>query len=89
MHVDDELEVEQGAAKRTITAAFRNIVGGEVMEYAQLLSSSRSQDIERMIEHGENMGANAVVDVRITTSAVMAGTSEILAYGTAVILEDE
>ena len=42
-----------------------------------------------MIEHAENMGANAVVDVRITTSAVMAGTSEILAYGTAVILEDE
>jgi len=74
---------------KDITAAFRNIVGGEVMEYAQLLSSSRSQAIERMIEHAENMGANAVVDVRITTSAVMAGTSEILAYGTAVILEDE
>ena len=74
---------------KDIMAAFRNIVGGEVTEYAQLLSSSRSQAINRMIDHAKNMGGDAIVDVRITTSAVMAGTSEILAYGTAVILEDE
>ena len=72
---------------RDIFAGLRNIVGGEIDEYTNLLSQSREQAISRMIEEAKNMNADAVVNVRITTSMVMQASSEILAYGTAVKLK--
>src|SRR5210317_621754 len=70
-----------------IFAGLKNIVGGEISEYTKLQAESREQALQRMIEDAERMGANAVVNVRLTTSMVMQGCSEILAYGTAVIVE--
>ncbi|MFC2087851.1 YbjQ family protein [Bacteroidota bacterium] len=69
---------------RDIFAGLKNLVGGEVSEYTQLLASSREEALKRMIQDAERQGANAVVNVRFTTSTVMQGTSEILAYGTGV-----
>ena len=69
---------------RDIFASFKNLVGGEISEYTKLLADAREQSIQRMIEDAECLGANAIVEVRFTTSAVMQGCSEILAYGTAV-----
>lgn len=69
-----------------IIAALRNLVGGEVREYAQLLAGAREQSMDRMIEDARAMGADAVVTVRITTSTIAQGSSEVLAYGTAVRL---
>jgi uncharacterized protein YbjQ (UPF0145 family) len=71
---------------RDIFAGLKNIVGGEISEYTKLQAESREQALQRMIEDAERMGANAVVNVRLTTSMVMQGCSEILAYGTAVIV---
>ena len=67
-----------------IFAGLKNIVGGEISEYTKLQAQSREQALQRMIEDAERMGANAIVNVRLTTSMVMQGCSEILAYGTAV-----
>ncbi len=72
---------------RNITAAFRNIVGGEVPEYTQLMAQSREHALHRMQEEAEGLGANAVVGIRFMTSMVMSGAAEMLAYGTAVIVE--
>jgi uncharacterized protein YbjQ (UPF0145 family) len=72
---------------RDIFAGLKNIVGGEISEYTKLQAESREQALQRMIEDAERMGANAVVNVRLTTSMVMQGCSEILAYGTAVIVD--
>ena len=74
---------------RDIVAGLRNIVGGEVTEYTRLMAESREQAIARMVEQAESMGANAVVGMRFVTSMVMQGASELLAYGTAVVVEDE
>ncbi|GAB4446875.1 MAG: YbjQ family protein [Bacteroidales bacterium] len=71
---------------RDIMAGFKNIVGGEIEEYTQLQAQSREQALQRMIEDAKKMGADAVVNVRLTTSMIMQGASEILAYGTAVKL---
>jgi len=68
-------------------ASFKNIVGGEVEEYTKLQAESREQAMQRMIKDAERMGANAIVGFRITSSTVMQGASEILAYGTAVKLK--
>ncbi|MCS6981257.1 MAG: YbjQ family protein [Flavobacteriales bacterium] len=73
-------------AMRDLMAVFRNIVGGEIPEYTRLLSDSREQALQRMIEDARRLGADAVVGVRFSTSAVMQGCAEILAYGTAVRL---
>ena len=70
-----------------IFAGLKNIVGGEISEYTKLQAQSREQALQRMTEDAERMGANAIVNVRLTTSMVMQGCSEILAYGTAVILK--
>jgi uncharacterized protein YbjQ (UPF0145 family) len=70
-----------------ITAALRNIVGGEVREYSVLLAQSREEALERMAQRAEALGANAVVGVRFATSMIMSGAAEMLAYGTAVQLE--
>jgi len=69
---------------RDIFAAFKNIVGGEIKEYTKLQAYSREQSLRRMEEDAEKLGADAVVNVRIHTSMIMQGTSEILVYGTAV-----
>lgn len=74
---------------RDILAALRNIVGGEVTEYTKLLAESREQALDRMVEEARLLGANAVVGVRFVTSMVAAGMAELLAYGTAVVVEDE
>jgi len=72
---------------RDIFAGLRNLVGGEIPEYTQLMSQSREQAIARMEADAERMGADAIVNVRFTTAMVMQGCSEILAYGTAVKLK--
>lgn len=72
-----------------ILAFLRNIVGGEVVEYTKLMAESREQALDRMAEEARQMGANAVVSVRFMTSMVSTGMAELLAYGTAVVVEDE
>jgi len=67
-----------------ILAGLRNLVGGEIREYTQLLGQSREQSLDRMAEQARQLGANAVVGLRFTTSMVMGGAAELLAYGTAV-----
>lgn len=71
---------------RDIFAGFKNIIGGEISEYTKLQAQSRDQAIERMISDAEYLGADAVINVRLQSSMVMQGASEILAYGTAVRL---
>ncbi|PHR28624.1 MAG: hypothetical protein COA38_12090 [Fluviicola sp.] len=71
---------------RDILASFKNIIGGEIVEYTQLQAQSREQAIERMTADAESLGADAIVNVRFATSVIMQGASEILAYGTAVKL---
>ncbi|NIO48796.1 MAG: heavy metal-binding domain-containing protein [Candidatus Aminicenantes bacterium] len=72
---------------RDIIAFLRNIVGGEIKDYTKMMAESREQAIDRMIEEAEELGANAIINVRFTTSMIMQSASEILAYGTAVIVE--
>ncbi len=72
---------------RDITAALKNLVGGEIKEYTQLLADAREESMMRMIKDAEKLGADAIVNVRFTTSMVMQATSEILSYGTAVKLK--
>jgi uncharacterized protein YbjQ (UPF0145 family) len=74
---------------RDIMAALRNIVGGEVSDYTKMLAEAREQALDRMIEEASKMGANAVISLRFATSMVMQGAAELLAYGTAVVVEDE
>lgn len=74
---------------RDIFAGLKNIVGGEIKEYSKLQAHSREQAIERMIADANTLGADAIVNVRLTTSMVMQGAAEILAYGTAVKLKEE
>ena len=73
-------------AGRDIAASFKNLVGGELKGYTELLTESRRQAVERMMAQAEQLGANAIVNVRFTTSAVTAGAAELYAYGTAVVL---
>ena len=72
---------------RDIMAGLRGVVGGEITEYTKMMAESREQAIQRMIEDAEKQGSNAIVGMRFTTSMVMQNASEILAYGTAVVLE--
>lgn len=74
---------------RDIGAALRSIVGGEVLEYTKMMAEAREQAIDRMTAEAEALGANAVVEVRFSTSMVMTGAAEILCYGTAVVHEEE
>jgi uncharacterized protein YbjQ (UPF0145 family) len=71
---------------RDIAAGFKNLVGGELRGYTELLTEARRQSIERMISQARQLGADAVVNVRFTTSAITAGAAELYAYGTAVKL---
>jgi len=72
---------------RDIFAGLKNLVGGEIDEYTKLQAQAREEAMQRMIQDAEKMGADAVVNVRFTTSMIMQGASEILAYGTAVKLQ--
>ncbi len=73
---------------RDLMAFFRNIAGGEISEYTKLLADSREMAVQRMVEKAEALGANGIVGTRFITAGIMGGASEILAYGTAVNLED-
>ena len=72
---------------RDIIAILRHIIGGEITDYTKMMAESREQAADRMIEDAQNLGANAIVQIRFTTSMLMGGASEILAYGTAVVVE--
>ena len=74
---------------KDIMAGLRNLVGGEVTEYAKLLSESREQALDRMKAKAEKLGANAVISLQFQTSVIMGGAAEMMAYGTAVVIEDE
>ena len=69
---------------RDIAAGIKNIFGGELKGYTELLNEARGEAIRRMIQQAEGLGANAVVNVRLTTSTITSGASELMAYGTAV-----
>ena len=71
---------------RDIAASFKNLVGGELKGYTELLTEARREAIERMLAQAQQLGADAVVNVRFTTSAVASGAAELYAYGTAVRL---
>ena len=73
---------------KDIMAGLRTIVGGEIHEYAKLLAESREQTIDRMVQEAAELGANAVIATRFTTSVILGGAAELLAVGTAVIVED-
>ena len=91
--VAETIGIARGSTVRTrnvgndILAAFKNLVGGEVAEYTRLQADAREQALQRMIEDAKNLGADAVICVRFQTSVMMAGASELLAYGTAVNLK--
>ena len=72
---------------KDILAGFKNIFGGELRAYTELLSEAREEAVARMVEQAQAIGANAVVNVRFSTSSVSAGAAELFAYGTAVQVE--
>ncbi len=73
-------------AGRDIAASFKNLVGGELKGYTELLTESRREALMRMMQQAEQLQANAVVNVRFTTGAITAGAAELFAYGTAVVV---
>ena len=73
---------------RDILAGFKNILGGELVAYTELMAEARKEATDRMIQQAESIGANGVVNVRFSTSSIAQGAAEMFAYGTAVILED-
>jgi len=72
---------------KDIMAGFKNIIGGELKAYTQLIGEARDDAIARMVREAESLGANAVVNVRFSTSSVAQGAAELFAYGTAVKVE--
>ncbi len=88
--ITDSLGVVSGStvrakhAGRDILASVKNVFGGELTAYTELLSESRDEAIDRMKEQAQQLGANAIVNVRFSTSSVAAGAAEIYVYGTAV-----
>ena len=74
---------------RDLMAGLRNIVGGEIHEYSKLMAESREQTIDRMVSEATRLGANAIVASRFTTSVIVGGAAELLAVGTAVVIEPE
>jgi len=73
---------------KDILAGLKGLVGGEISEYTKMVAESREQCIDRLVEEAEGMGANAVVGLRFTTASMMQGAAELLAYGTAVLVEE-
>jgi len=74
---------------KDIVAHFKNFVGGEIEEYTKMMAEAREQAIDRMVADAESLGANAVTDVRFSTAEIMTAAAEILAYGSAVVIEPE
>jgi len=72
---------------RDIMAGFKNLVGGELKGYTELLSDARDEATRRMVEEARALGANAIVNIRYSTSSITAGASELYVYGTAVVVE--
>lgn len=72
---------------KDILAHLRNLVGGEIVEYTKLLAESREQALDRMVHEASSLGANAVVGLRFSTAEIESHAAEILAYGTAVVVE--
>jgi len=73
---------------RDIMAQLRNLVGGEVSDYTKMIAEAREQCLDRLRLEAQSMGANAVVALRFSTSYIMAGSAELLAYGTAVVIDE-
>lgn len=73
---------------RDIMSGLKNIVGGEMESYNEMLNEARKIALERMIKEAEEMGANAIIGVRLTSSAIAQGAAEMVAYGTAVVVEE-
>lgn len=92
-HIKEHLGLVQGSTVRTkhfgrdLMAGIKNIFGGELRGYTELLQEAREEAVERMKQQAEAVGANAVLNVRFSTSSVTQGAAELFAYGTAVILE--
>jgi uncharacterized protein YbjQ (UPF0145 family) len=92
-HVKEHLGLVQGSTVRTkhfgrdLMAGIKNIFGGELRGYTELLQEAREEAVDRMKQQAEAVGANAVLNVRFSTSSVTQGAAELFAYGTAVILE--
>jgi len=90
----EHLGIAQGStvrakhAGRDLLAGLKNIVGGELKAYTELMKEARDEALERMQSEARSMGANAVVNVRFATTSITAGAAEILAYGSAVRLQD-
>ncbi len=74
---------------KDILASFRNITGGEIKEYTELLAQSRDEALRRMLKKAKELGANAILGVRFGTSSVAQGAAEVFAYGTAAVVEKE
>ena len=74
---------------KDILAGLKGMIGGEIEEYTKMIAESREQCLDRMIEDARSQGADTVISVRFTTSSMMQGAAELLAYGTAVKLADE
>lgn len=72
---------------RDIAASFKNVFGGELVGYTELLNDSRDEAIERMKQQAESIGATAILNIRFSTSSLAAGAAEIFVYGSAVVLE--
>ena len=91
--IREHLGVVQGSTVRAkhagkdILAGLRNVVGGEMKAYTELMQEARTQATDRMVEQAKSIGANAILNVRYTTTSITMGAAEILAYGTAVVLE--
>ncbi|MBP8131526.1 MAG: YbjQ family protein [Candidatus Hydrogenedentes bacterium] len=73
---------------KDILAKLRNLVGGEIPEYTKMLAEAREQALDRMMEDARKLGANAIVDMRFGTASISGGMAEIIAYGTAAVVED-
>lgn len=90
--IREHLGVVQGSTVRSkhvgrdFMAGLKNVVGGELTAYTELLTEARNEATSRMVGQAEKMGANAILNVRYITTSITAGAAEILAYGTAVIL---
>jgi uncharacterized protein YbjQ (UPF0145 family) len=72
---------------RDIMAGLKNIVGGELVGYTELLQESRREALDRMVQQAQSVGANAVLNIRFSTSSISMGAAELFAYGTAVVLD--
>lgn len=72
---------------KDIMAGFRTVVGGEITDYTKMMAESREQATDRMIEQAQDLGANAIVEIRFATSMIIQMAAEILVYGTAVVVE--